>query len=62
MTMREYYNMSIKDSVALRNKVVTLGKFLRREFIPEYYRHANVFKYENNVYYVDREIGIIDIK
>ena len=53
--------MSIKDGLELRKKVESLGKFLREEFIPEYYRYVKVYKYENNVYYIDSLLGIIDI-
>ena len=62
MTMKDYYEMTISASIDLRNKVEHLGQLLREEFVPEYYRHAKVYKYENNVYYIDCLIGIIDIK
>lgn len=61
MTYKEYYKMGIRDAIELRKKVENLGKLLREEFIPEYYRHAKVYKYENNVYYIDCILGIIDI-
>lgn len=61
MTMKKYYEMSIGQGIELRKKVENIGKLLREEFIPEYYRHAKVYKYENNVYYIDCILGIIDI-
>ena len=61
MTMKQYYEMSIGAGIELRKKVESLGKFLREEFIPDYYRNAKVYKYENNVYYIDSIHGIIDI-
>lgn len=61
MTMEQYYRMSIGAGIELREKVGNLGEFLREEFVPKYYRHAKVYKYENNVYYIDCVLGIIDI-
>ena len=61
MTMEQYYRMSIGAGIELREKVENLGKFLREEFVPKYYRHAKVYEYENNVYYIDCVLGIVDI-
>lgn len=61
MTMNEYYHMSFGDGIRLRKEVEKFGKLLRKEFVPEYYRHANVYKYLNNIYYIDSIVGIIDI-
>lgn len=61
MTMKEYYQMSISAGIDLRKKVEEFGKFLGEEWIPEYYRHSKMYKYENNVYYIDGYLGIINI-
>jgi hypothetical protein len=60
--MKTFYQMSIGDSIKLRKQVENLGKFLRKEFIPEYYRHSNVYSYNGNTYWIDSVLGIIDIK
>lgn len=62
MTMKTFYQMSIGEGIKLRKQVENLGKFLREEFIPEYYRHSKVYKYNGNVYWIDSIHGIIDIK
>ena len=62
MTMNEYYSMSIRAGMELRKQVESLGKFLREEFIPEYYRNSKVYQYRGNVYWIDGILGIIDIK
>lgn len=61
MTMNEYYHMSFGDCIRLRKEVENFGKLLRKEFVPEYYRHAKVYKYLDNIYYIDSIAGIIDI-
>lgn len=61
MSMEEYYKMSIGAGIELRKKVENLGKLLRDEFISKYYRYAKVYEYENNIYYIDCVLGIIDI-
>ncbi len=62
MNMKKFYSMRIGESKDLQRKVEKLGRFLREEWIPEYYRNAKVYKYENDVYYIDCIIGVIDIK
>ena len=61
MTMKDYYFMTIAQGIELRKKVEKSGKFLREEWVHEYYRYSKVYKYENNVYYIDCIHGIIDI-
>lgn len=61
MTMNEYNHMSFGDGIRLRKEVENFGELLRKEFVPEYYRHANVYKYLGNIYYIDSIVGIIDI-
>lgn len=62
MTMKAYYEMSIGEGIKLRKQVESLGRLLRKEWIPEYYRHSNVYSYKGNVYWIDSNLGIIDIK
>jgi len=62
MTMKTFYQMSIGECIKLRKQVESLGKFLREEFIPEYYRNSKVYEYNGNVYWIDGIHGIIDIK
>ena len=61
MTMKEYYQMTILQGIELRKKVEKLGQYLREEWVSKYYRNSKVYKYENNVYYIDSIHGIIDI-
>jgi hypothetical protein len=62
MTMKDYYMMSIGAGMELRKKVEKFGEFLYKDFIDEYLRHAKVYKYEGNVFWIDSIHGIIDIK
>ena len=61
MTMNDYNHMTIGDCIRLRKEVEYFGKLLRKEFVHEYYRHASVYKYKDNIYYIDSIVGIIDI-
>lgn len=62
MTMRNIYELSLKDKLELTKKVKKLGNFLRKEFIEEYLENVEVYRYKNNTYWISSYHGIIDVK
>lgn len=62
MVLEDYYRLSIGDGIQLRKEIEKTGELLKEEFIPDYYRYVNLYKYNGNIYYIDHYLGIIDIK